>query len=134
MKQLVLDAGPLIAFFYAKDTDHLRCKAGFEQLFEAKTILLTPIPVVFEIYKWLLQRTTSNVAQTTLEVIQKNLKFVQLNQIDFDEIYLMVEALPQWRGTLIDTKKRLISASKSCYLDAARLCDLNQFQICVLCQ
>lgn len=62
MKQLVIDAGPLIGLFYAKDTHHAQCVTGFTQLTQAKTALLTPIPIVFEVYKWLLQRTTPQVA------------------------------------------------------------------------
>jgi len=74
LKQLVLDAGPLIALFSTKDTDHRICKAGFEQLSQSQTILLTPLPIVFEVYKWLLHRTTPAVAQNTLDVMQKSLQ------------------------------------------------------------
>lgn len=109
MKQLVLDAGPLIAFFYAKDTDHAVCKAGFEQLLATNTTLVAPIPVVFEVYKWLIQRTTPAVAQATLAIVQKSLKFVPLTQQDFDEIYLMVQALPQWQGSLEDATVILLA-------------------------
>ena len=114
MKQLVLDAGPLIAFFYAKDTDHAVCKAGFEQLLATNTTLVAPIPVVFEVYKWLIQRTTPAVAQATLEIVQKSLKFVPLTQQDFDEIYLMVQALPQWQGNLEDATVILLAQRYKC--------------------
>ena len=48
MKQVVLDAGPLIGLFYAKDTYHEQCVKGFQQLAKQKTILLTPIPIIFD--------------------------------------------------------------------------------------
>jgi predicted nucleic acid-binding protein len=76
LKQLVIDAGPLIGLFYAKDTDHDQCVTGFRQLNQAKTILLTPIPIVFEVYKWLLQRTTPGRAQEMLQMIQSNLHLI----------------------------------------------------------
>lgn len=64
MKQLVVDAGPIIALFYAKDTYHSQGVAGFTQLSKAKTVLLTPMPIVFEVYKWLLQRTSPLIRST----------------------------------------------------------------------
>jgi len=51
LKQIVLDAGPLIALFYVKDTYHNQCVSGFRHLIESNTLLLTPLPVVFEVYK-----------------------------------------------------------------------------------
>lgn len=98
LKQLVLDAGPLIALFSAKDADHRICKAGFEQLSESRTILLTPIPIIFEVYKWILYRTTPAMAQNTLDVMQESLHTVPLNQLDFHELYIMVRTLPHWQG------------------------------------
>ena len=58
MKYLTIDAGPFIGLFYAKDNYHQQCVNGFAQLAKDKTVLLTPIPIIFEVYKWLLQRTT----------------------------------------------------------------------------
>lgn len=73
MKQIVLDAGPLIALFYSKDTYHEQCVVGFSQLVEKNTLLLTPLPIVFEVYKWLLQRTQPKVAQRTLLTMNDSL-------------------------------------------------------------
>jgi len=78
LKKIVLDAGPLIGLFYAKDTYHLDCVRGFEQLAQQKTILLTPIPILFEVYKWLLQRTQPAVAHEALEVMQESLHLLPL--------------------------------------------------------
>jgi predicted nucleic acid-binding protein len=120
--------GVLIAFFYPKDTDHISCKAGFEQLFASNTRLLTPIPVVFEVYKWLVQRTTPAVAQATLAVMQESLSFVPLNQIDFDEIYFMVQALPQWRGSLEDAAVILLAQHYRCPVWTLNYRDFGIFQ------
>jgi len=102
LKQLVLDAGPLIGLFYAKDTYHEQCVNGFQQLAKQKTILLTPIPIIFEVYKWLLQRTYPAIAQNTLKVMQESLHPVALDQNDFEQIQAMVTQLPQWQGSLED--------------------------------
>lgn len=102
MKKIVLDAGPLIGLFYAKDTYHNDCVRGFEQLAQQKTILLTPIPILFEVYKWLLQRTQPAIAHNTLKIMQESLYLLPLEKADFEEIQNMVTKLPQWQGSLED--------------------------------
>jgi predicted nucleic acid-binding protein len=102
LKQIVIDAGPLIGLFYAKDTDHTQCVAGFTQLVRSKTTLLTPIPIIFEVYKWLLQRTNPQQAQQTLQVMQDSLHFIPLEKTDFDTLQTFVLALSQWQGSLED--------------------------------
>ncbi len=114
MKQLVLDAGPLIALFYAKDTDHARSVAGFTQLSQARTVLLTPIPIVFEVYKWLLQRTSPKVAQQTLATMEESLHLIAINRPDFDELTAMIYALPQWQGILEDATVVAIALRYRC--------------------
>jgi predicted nucleic acid-binding protein len=114
LKQLVLDAGPLIALFSVKDVDHQICKAGFEQLSPSQTILLTPIPIVFEVYKWLLHRTTPVVAQDTLNVMRESLHTVSLSQLDFHELNVMVQALPRWQGSLEDATVILLAQRYRC--------------------
>lgn len=103
MQQLVIDAGPLIALFYGKDTHHAECIVGFEQLSREKVILLSPIPIVFEVYKWLLQRVGSKVAQSTLDVMEESLHLVALSKVDFQELRAMIRILPSWHGSLEDT-------------------------------
>jgi predicted nucleic acid-binding protein len=62
LRQIVIDAGPLIGFFYAKDTHHSVCVAGLTQLAASKTEILAPLPIIFEVYKWLLQKLQLNNA------------------------------------------------------------------------
>jgi hypothetical protein len=44
MKRLVLDAGPLIALFSAKDDYHEQCKADFSKMPGLFNEVLTPCP------------------------------------------------------------------------------------------
>ncbi len=90
MKQIVIDAGPLIALFYAKDTYHTQCVTGFTQLHQSRTILLTPLPIIFEVYKWLLQRTTPQVAQNTLKTMEESLHFLSMDDAMYDEVQAMI--------------------------------------------
>jgi predicted nucleic acid-binding protein len=66
MKRLVLDAGPLIALFSAKDDYHEQCKAGFGKLPDVFNEVLTPLPILFEVYKFIVREQSSKVAQTAL--------------------------------------------------------------------
>lgn len=75
MKQIVIDAGPLIALFYAKDIDHQICVTGFTQLIQTNTSILTPILIVYEVYKWLLQKQSPIIAQKTLQTMEESLYF-----------------------------------------------------------
>lgn len=102
MKQLLLDAGPLIGLFYAKDTYHEACVSGFQQLTQQQTILLTPIPIVFEVYKWLLQRNQPAIAQNALQVMQESLHLLPLTEDDFQNLTAFIASLSKWQGSLED--------------------------------
>lgn len=114
MKQLVLDAGPLIGLFYLKDTHHHECRAGFQQLANRKTILLCPMPIVFEIYKWLLQRTHAAIAQQALKTIQESLHILLLDQSDLEAFQNLVFGLPNWQGSLEDASVILTALRYRC--------------------
>lgn len=73
-----------------------------------------PAPIVFEVYKWLLYRTTPVVAQNTLSVIQQSLHTVTFSQLDLHELCLMVQALPQWQGSLEDASVVLVAHRYNC--------------------
>ena len=109
MKQLVLDAGPLIGLFYSKDAYHAEYVEGFKQLARQKIVLLAPIPIIFEVYKWLLHRTRPEIAQNTLKVMQDSLHPLPLNKPDFDELQDLILQLPQWEGSLEDCTVLLIA-------------------------
>ena len=97
MKQLILDAGPLIGLFYAKDTYHNDCVKGFDQLAKSRTILLTPLPIVFEVYKWLLQRTRPKIAQHTLQVMYESLHLLPIELDDRDTLKRHLALGGRWK-------------------------------------
>jgi predicted nucleic acid-binding protein len=114
LKQIVLDAGPLIALFYSKDTYHTQCVAGFRQLIESNTLLLTPLPIVFEVYKWLLQRTRPEVAQKTLLTMSDSLHILTMDAEAFSQLQNAVAQLPQWQGSLEDATVMLTALQYRC--------------------
>lgn len=128
MKQLVIDAGPLIALFYAKDPQHAECVAGFEQLNASKTLVLTPIPVVFEVYKWLLQRVSLNLAQQTLEVMVTQLYTIPIRKEDLSDLQTLSKSLLGWRGSLEDAAVITIAFRYRCPVWTINYRDFSPFR------
>lgn len=102
MKQIVLDAGALIALFYDGDRHHRETGLGFRQLFQQKTILWTPVPIVFEVYKWLLNHQRYEIACDALTLMLEVLQPVFLNQSDVLALQHIIQTLPGWGGSLED--------------------------------
>lgn len=114
MNHLTIDAGPFIGLFYRKDTYHQQCVEGFAQLAKNKTILLAPIPIVFEVYKWLLMRTTPATAQHALQVMGDSLHLIDINKAELNELKAMLLQLPQWQGSLEDATVILVALRYRC--------------------
>ncbi|WP_017296160.1 type II toxin-antitoxin system VapC family toxin [Geminocystis herdmanii] len=131
MKQLILDAGPLIALFYQKDSYHQSAIKGFIELNQNKTQLITPIPIIFEVYKWLLHRGGNLLAKKTLSVMENSLYSVTLEDEDIKKLYLMIQSLTDWEGSLEDATVILISQKYNSpiwtlnYRDFSRFKNLN---------
>lgn len=126
-KRLVLDAGPLIAFFYAKDDHHEECKRGFEQLDRGKVRLLVSIPILFEVYKWLLYTTNFKIAQTDLKIMMEAFDFVALSSADFLEVYALTQVLPFWNGSLEDATVIWLSQKYQCPVWTLNYRDFGSF-------
>jgi predicted nucleic acid-binding protein len=114
LKQIVLDAGALIALFHAGDRFHLEAETGFRQLFRQKTILWTPLPIVFEVYKWLLNHEHYAIAENGLAVMMKTLQSVFLCQADIVILQQMIRAMPGWKGSLEDASVILVAQRYRC--------------------
>lgn len=128
MNYLTIDAGAFIGLFYAKDTYHQQCVEGFAQLAKQKTILLTPIPIVFEVYKWLLQRTHSTTAQHALEVMEESLHFIEIGLADWADLKVMLLKLPQWQGSLEDASVALVALRYRCPIWTYNFRDFTVFK------
>lgn len=128
MKQLILDAGPLIALFYEKDSYYQLAIKGFTQLNEQKTQLITPIPIIFEVYKWLLHRGSVTLAQKTLAVMQKSLYSVSLTDEDFVQLQVIIQSLSHWQGSLEDATVILIAQKYSVPIWTLNYRDFGRFK------
>jgi predicted nucleic acid-binding protein len=114
LRQIVLDAGALIALFYADDRFHAEAETGFRQLFQQNTILLTPLPIVFEVYKWLLNHERYEIAQNGLAVMLETLQPIFLDQADMVTLQQMIRAMSGWKGSLEDAAVILIAQRYRC--------------------
>lgn len=100
---VVVDAGPLIALTHRADPDHSSVRAGFEQLLDGRTRLIVPLPIVFEVYKWLLYHADPASARDALTHMRAALEIVFPARLDFDDATTLIMGLgPHWRGTLED--------------------------------
>jgi predicted nucleic acid-binding protein len=100
--RVVLDAGPLIALLHGADPDHAGAVAGFRRLAAFHTRLVTPLPVVFEVYKWLLFEGGAGPARVGLQRMRQSLDIAYPEEADLGAAAQLVAAMPAWRGTLED--------------------------------
>jgi predicted nucleic acid-binding protein len=114
LPRLVLDAGPLIALFAAQDLDHPTAKQGFGQLFQDRTQLITPIPIIYEVYKWLLYETSPTVAQSALRVMRQSLHEVAVDSIELEAVQALIALIPKWKGSLEDATVILYAQQLNC--------------------
>jgi predicted nucleic acid-binding protein len=100
---LVLDAGPLIGLLNRRDSYHQDALRGFEDLGSARTDLHITLPILVEVYKWLLFRTDLRTAHRALEWMLEDLRIFYLGPTDLDEMVRLVMSRSEWTGTLEDT-------------------------------
>ncbi len=102
LARVVLDAGPLIALLHGRDPDHAAAVAGFRQLAQSGTRATTPLPIVFEVYKWLVYEAHPAAARHALQRMRQSLEIVYPGAADLDDVARVTLALPGWRGSLED--------------------------------
>ncbi len=109
MKRLVLDAGPLIALVSKKDNYHSEAKRGFNQIPVNFGEVLTPLPILFEVYKFVSRNESAQVAQKLLSIIQYDTVIIPISEADFATISDLVLQIANWQGTLEDASVILIA-------------------------
>ncbi len=109
MKRLVLDAGPLIALVSKKDNYHSEAKRGFNQIPVNFGEVLTPLPILFEVYKFVSRNESAQVAQKLLSIIQYDTVIIPISETDFATISDLVLQIANWQGTLEDASVILIA-------------------------
>jgi predicted nucleic acid-binding protein len=107
-RRLVLDAGPLIALLYEDDRDHETASEGFSQLVRVRATMVVPVPILFEVCKWLLQESGPSLARSALDWIQEGSQLVYFEESDMDELTALISDFRTWLGSLEDGLVALI--------------------------
>ena len=102
MKRLVLDSGPLIGLISKKDQYHQEAKRGFKQIPITFGEVLTPLPILFEVYKFVSRYQSVEAARTLFTIIQSETVVIPLSYSDFLTISDLVLTTPNWQGSLED--------------------------------
>jgi hypothetical protein len=87
------------------------------------------LPIVFEVYKWLLQRTTPQVAQNTLKTREESLHFISMDDAMYLEVQSLVFSLSQWRGSLEDATVAITALRYRCSIWTLHFRDFGIFKI-----
>ena|SRR5947208_2698960 len=106
--RVVLDAGPLVGAFNVRDRFHDESGRGLRRLVEGRTRILVPIPVVFEVFKWLAYNVGAGAARLALGRIRANFEIIEVDQRILTELAVLVESMPRWPGSLEDAVLALV--------------------------
>lgn len=98
----MIDAGPLIATLFKKDRYHQQAIIGFNKLKQEQQKLILPLPIVFEVHRWLLQKQGAMLAQTIFAAIDRSFEIYTIKESDFQSIKAIALHFPDWSGTLAD--------------------------------
>jgi predicted nucleic acid-binding protein len=126
--RIVIDAGPLIGAFNARDRFHGESSRGLEALVHSRSRILVPMPVVFEVFKWLAYNVDAASARTALSHIRVDFETVEVNHRMLDELAEMVDGMPRWPGSLEDALLALIGGRMNVPVWTFNYRDLRAFR------
>jgi predicted nucleic acid-binding protein len=109
MERLVLDAGPLIALVSQQDKYHEQAKAGFQRIPMDFGEVITPLPILFEVYKFVSRHESVQAARLLLTLLQEETVIQTIDQADFMEIFEWVTQSVHWQGTLEDASVLVVA-------------------------
>ena len=124
---LVIDSGPLIATLFEKDRYHLQAVKGFQQLQQEEQTLVLPLPIVFEVHRWLLQQQSSQLAQAVFTAIDRSFQIYAISESDFSAIKQIIFDLSNWEGTLADASVVYVAMKLGCPVWTLDYRDLSRF-------
>jgi predicted nucleic acid-binding protein len=99
---LVVDAGPLIAILDGRAKEHRTAVRGLDRLISARTRIIIPLPIVFEVFKWLSNETRREVARAWLGRLHRGAVVRFPEPSDIDRVTSILHMLPSWRGSMED--------------------------------
>ncbi len=125
--RLVIDAGPLVALFDPRDSDHALAGRGFQQLNAVRARLVAPVPIVFEVHKWLLYERGPTFAREAIGRMRQTLAFVFLDEQQLMEVTRVMASMPGWEGSMEDALVAVTAMAGSVPLWTLNYRDLGAF-------
>jgi predicted nucleic acid-binding protein len=123
----VLDAGPVIALLHEADHDHDLALRGFRQLRAARARLLAPLPIVFEVFKWLLGEGGPHAARRGLQHMLTVMDVVFLEPAHLESVSRIAASMPNWSGTLEDATVVTVAEARRLPVWTLNYRDLSAF-------
>ena len=96
-------AGPLIGPLNERDTHRAESLRGFVRIDRVRAIYVVPLPILFEVFKWLLQRIGVRAAREGMEMLLARVDVLYPTPEILAETLTLMRALPEWTGSLEDT-------------------------------
>lgn len=97
-----MDAGPLIARLHRPDAHHTVAIAGFHELQRAGSQVVAPLPIVFEVYKWILYHVGPRGAREALTRMARGVEIRYPDASDLERATAILTTMPDWPGSLED--------------------------------
>jgi predicted nucleic acid-binding protein len=127
MRRLVLDAGPLIALLSKNDRYHTEVTAGFARIPREFGEMLTPLPIVFEVYKFVSREQSIAVAKKALASISASTVIVPVEPDTLETIFALVDRVDDWRGSLEDASLIVIAEKYNAEIWTLDYRDIGRF-------
>ena len=124
----MIDAGPLIATLFKKDRYHQQAIIGFNKLKQEQQKLILPLPIVFEVHRWLLQKQGAMLAQTIFAAIDRSFEIYTIKESDFQSIKAIALHFSDWSGTLADASVVYVAITLKCPIWTLDYRDLGCFK------
>lgn len=102
IRRILVDAGPFIALFNRDDRDHVLAAYGFEELSSRRVRVLLPLPIAFEVCKWLRYKVSGDAAIMAIDRIRRGTEIIYPSADDFSRAIQVARQMPSWRGSLED--------------------------------
>ena len=124
---MVIDAGPIIGALYQGDAYHQIAAEGIRRLDAARTEILVPVPIVFEVYKRLAYDVGPALARRALLYMQDGFTLAYFDSNDLRQLQVLVEAMPGWGGSLEDALVAMAALTRNAPVWTFNYRDLRAF-------
>ena len=115
-RALIADAGPFIALFNVQDHDHDEAVRGLRLLADLRARLIVPLPVAFEVYKWLRYHVGGHAAREAIGRIWGTTRIEYPGPDEAEQAIRIARGLPTWGGSLEDALLAHMASSRRLHL------------------